>query len=98
MALFGPVFGHFFEAFGVILALQSAIRVVGNAKISDCVIFSDSFLQILVPKSHQMPQKTAEKPESQDLCLAEHYGSMHAFIDKYLPPININNLNSYTPI
>tara|TARA_B100000579_G_scaffold424882_1_gene429876 strand:+ start:1609 stop:2814 length:1206 start_codon:yes stop_codon:yes gene_type:complete len=29
--------------------------------------------------------KTAEKPESQDLCLAEHYGSMHAFIDKYLP-------------
>jgi len=30
--------------------------------------------------------KTAEKPESQDLCLAEHYGSMSAFIDKYLPP------------
>ena len=30
--------------------------------------------------------KTAEKPESQDLCLAEHHGSMHAFIDKYLPP------------
>ncbi len=29
--------------------------------------------------------KTAEKPESQDLCLAEHYGSMNAFIDKYLP-------------
>ncbi len=30
--------------------------------------------------------KTAKKPDSQDLCLAEHYGSMHAFIDKYLPP------------
>ncbi len=30
--------------------------------------------------------KTAKKPESQDLCLAEHYGSMNAFIDKYLPP------------
>ena len=30
--------------------------------------------------------KTANKPESQDLCLAEHYGSMHAFIDKYIPP------------
>ena len=30
--------------------------------------------------------KTAEKPESQDLCLAEHHGSMSAFIDKYLPP------------
>tara|TARA_Y100001968_G_scaffold254267_1_gene240104 strand:- start:610 stop:1410 length:801 start_codon:yes stop_codon:yes gene_type:complete len=29
--------------------------------------------------------KTAEKPESQDLCLAEHYGSMNAFIDNYLP-------------
>jgi len=29
--------------------------------------------------------KTAAKPESQDLCLAEHYGSMNAFIDKYLP-------------
>ena len=29
--------------------------------------------------------KTAKKPESQDLCLAEHYGSMNAFIDKYLP-------------
>ncbi len=30
--------------------------------------------------------KTAEKAESQDLCLAEHYGSMNAFIDTYLPP------------
>jgi len=30
--------------------------------------------------------KTADKPESQDLCLAEHHGSMNAFIDKYLPP------------
>jgi len=30
--------------------------------------------------------KTAKKPESQDLCLAEHYGSMNAFIDQYLPP------------
>ncbi len=30
--------------------------------------------------------RTAEKPESQDLCLAEHHGSMKAFLDKYLPP------------
>ena len=30
--------------------------------------------------------RTAEKPESQDLCLAEHYGSMNEFINKYLPP------------
>ncbi len=29
---------------------------------------------------------TADKPESQDLCLAEHYGSMKAFLDNYLLP------------
>lgn len=29
---------------------------------------------------------TAEKPESQDLCLIEHHGSMGAFLDKYLAP------------
>ncbi|MDJ0707662.1 MAG: tRNA 2-thiouridine(34) synthase MnmA [Leptolyngbyaceae cyanobacterium MO_188.B28] len=27
---------------------------------------------------------TADKPESQDLCLIEHHGSMNAFLDKYL--------------
>ncbi len=30
--------------------------------------------------------RTAEKPESQDLCLAEHHGSMREFLDAYLPP------------
>ncbi len=30
--------------------------------------------------------RTAKKPESQDLCLAEHHGSMKAFLDNYLPP------------
>ena len=30
--------------------------------------------------------RTAEKPESQDLCLAEHHGSMKAFIDNYIQP------------
>ena len=25
--------------------------------------------------------RTAEKPESQDLCLADHHGSMRAFLD-----------------
>ncbi len=30
--------------------------------------------------------RTAQKPESQDLCLVEHYGSMRAFLDEYLPP------------
>ncbi|NEQ29922.1 MAG: tRNA 2-thiouridine(34) synthase MnmA [Leptolyngbya sp. SIO4C5] len=29
---------------------------------------------------------TAEKPESQDLCLIEHHGSMRDFLDKYLAP------------
>ena len=30
--------------------------------------------------------RTAAKPESQDLCLADHHGSMKAFLDTYLPP------------
>ena len=30
--------------------------------------------------------RTAEKPESQDLCLADHHGSMKAFLDAHLPP------------
>jgi tRNA-specific 2-thiouridylase len=30
--------------------------------------------------------KTADKPESQDLCLVETNGSMRAFLDKYLAP------------
>ena len=30
--------------------------------------------------------RTANKPESQDLCLSEHHGSMKAFLDHYLPP------------
>jgi tRNA-specific 2-thiouridylase len=30
--------------------------------------------------------RTAAKPESQDLCLADHHGSMRAFLDAYLPP------------
>ncbi len=30
--------------------------------------------------------RTAKKPESQDLCLAEHHGSMKAFLDNYIPP------------
>ena len=29
--------------------------------------------------------RTAEKPESQDLCLVEHHGSMKKFLDNYLP-------------
>ena len=28
--------------------------------------------------------RTAQKPESQDLCLVEHYGSMHRFLDKHI--------------
>ncbi len=30
--------------------------------------------------------RTAQKPESQDLCLVEHYGSMQIFIDKHIEP------------
>ncbi len=30
--------------------------------------------------------RTATKPESQDLCLADHHGSMRAFLDAHLPP------------
>lgn len=30
--------------------------------------------------------RTAEKPESQDLCLAEVHGSMRAFLDRYIQP------------
>jgi len=30
--------------------------------------------------------RTAQKPESQDLCLVEHYGSMQTFIDKHKEP------------
>ncbi len=30
--------------------------------------------------------KTAQKPESQDLCLVETHGSMQAFLDKYIAP------------
>ena len=29
--------------------------------------------------------RTAQKPESQDLCLVEHYGSMSKFIDHHIP-------------
>ena len=29
--------------------------------------------------------RTAKKPESQDLCLVEHYGSMQKFIDNHIP-------------
>jgi len=30
--------------------------------------------------------RTADKPESQDLCLVEHYGSMQKFIDSHIEP------------
>mgnify|MGYP000100105821 CR=1 FL=1 len=30
--------------------------------------------------------KTADKPESQDLCLVESHGSMQSFLDKYITP------------
>ncbi len=36
-------------------------------------------------EANQYQLRTANKPESQDLCLAEHHGSMKAFLDNYLP-------------
>lgn len=37
-------------------------------------------------EANRLGLRTAKKPESQDLCLAEHHGSMRAFLDHYLPP------------
>ena len=37
-------------------------------------------------EAEQRGLRTAHKPESQDLCLADHHGSMRAFLDAHLPP------------
>lgn len=37
-------------------------------------------------EAEAMGLRTAAKPESQDLCLADHHGSMRAFLDVHLPP------------
>ena len=49
--------------------------------------------------------RTAKKPESQDLCLVEHYGSMQRFIDKHIEPkegkimhVNGQNLGKHNGI
>ncbi|WP_448562648.1 tRNA 2-thiouridine(34) synthase MnmA [Trichothermofontia sp.] len=36
--------------------------------------------------ANELGLRTAEKPESQDLCLVESHGSMRAFLDQYLAP------------
>ena len=36
-------------------------------------------------EANRLGLRTAKKPESQDLCLAEHHGSMKNFLDAYLP-------------
>ncbi|MFK8182062.1 MAG: tRNA 2-thiouridine(34) synthase MnmA [Phormidesmis sp.] len=42
------------------------------------------------PQTREMAETlglhTAQKPESQDLCLVEHHGSMKTFLEKYLAP------------
>jgi len=42
------------------------------------------------PQTREMAESlglhTAKKPESQDLCLVEHHGSMKTFLEKYLAP------------
>ena len=35
-------------------------------------------------KASKLGLRTAQKPDSQDLCLVEHYGSMHKFIDNHI--------------
>ncbi len=37
-------------------------------------------------EAQRLGLRTAQKPESQDLCLVEHYGSMRRFIDKHIEP------------
>ncbi|MBK16637.1 MAG: tRNA 2-thiouridine(34) synthase MnmA [Prochlorococcus sp. SP3034] len=37
-------------------------------------------------KANKLGLRTAQKPESQDLCLVEHYGSMNKFITSHIPP------------
>ncbi|MFO0016383.1 MAG: tRNA 2-thiouridine(34) synthase MnmA [Synechococcaceae cyanobacterium] len=37
-------------------------------------------------RAAELGLRTAAKPESQDLCLADHHGSMRAFLDAYLQP------------
>ncbi len=37
-------------------------------------------------EAQRLGLRTAYKPESQDLCLVEHYGSMQRFIDKHIEP------------
>jgi tRNA-specific 2-thiouridylase len=37
-------------------------------------------------EAERLGLRTARKPESQDLCLADHHGSMRAFLDAHLPP------------
>ncbi|MGK7945085.1 MAG: tRNA 2-thiouridine(34) synthase MnmA [Microcystaceae cyanobacterium] len=36
--------------------------------------------------AHQFGLKTADKPDSQDLCLIEAHGSMQGFLEKYITP------------
>ncbi len=36
-------------------------------------------------KANDLGLRTAQKPESQDLCLVEHYGSMNKFINSHIP-------------
>ena len=36
-------------------------------------------------EANKLNLRTAQKAESQDLCLSEHHGSMKAFLDKYIP-------------
>jgi tRNA-uridine 2-sulfurtransferase len=55
--------------------LANLIFPLGNQTKSETRIMADKFAL-----------KTAQKPESQDLCLIETHGSMQDFLDKYIKP------------
>ena len=49
-------------------------------------------------KAKQLGLRTAQKPESQDLCLVDHYGSMNKFINSHIAPKEgyIKHINGQT--
>ena len=61
---------------------------VGQEELSCCVFPLGDTTKVETRKiAAEFGLETAEKPESMDLCLVEANGSMKAFLDKYLTPI-----------
>ncbi len=61
---------------------------VGQEELSCCVFPLGNMTKVETRQiAAEFGLATAEKPESMDLCLVESNGSMRAFLDKYLTPI-----------